>query len=221
MDWRPAADLAAIRQRSDLLATVRRFFSDRNILEVETPLLCCSGITDPSIEPFTASCGDGGRSSRFLQTSPEYAMKRMLAAFGEPMFQIARAFRDGELGARHNPEFSLLEWYRPGFDHHQLMAEVAALVGGVLGERPVEKYSYRQLFQQRLALDPFTEPTAELPMATANSPMRWNSASASSATMRCVAHAARVSVPWMNICWRHWSTACRIAAASRWVSIDC
>tara|TARA_R110002072_G_scaffold251245_1_gene410078 strand:- start:211 stop:1164 length:954 start_codon:yes stop_codon:yes gene_type:complete len=162
VDWRPAADLAAIRQRSDLLATVRRFFSDRNILEVETPLLCCSGITDPSIEPFTASCGDGGRSSRFLQTSPEYAMKRMLAAFGEPMFQIARAFRDGELGARHNPEFSLLEWYRPGFDHHQLMAEVAALVGGVLGERPVEKYSYRQLFQQRLALDPFTAPTAEL-----------------------------------------------------------
>jgi lysyl-tRNA synthetase class 2 len=161
VDWRPAADLAAIRQRSELLATVRRFFAARNVLEVETPLLCRSGITDPSIEPFTASC-DNGAAPRYLQTSPEYAMKRMLAAFGEPIFQLARAFRDGELGARHNPEFSLLEWYRPGFDHHRLMAEVAELVSAVLGERRTEKYSYRELFQQRLSLDPFTASTAEL-----------------------------------------------------------
>jgi lysyl-tRNA synthetase class 2 len=89
-------------------------------------------------------------------------MKRMLAAYGEPIFQIARSFRDGELGGRHNPEFSLLEWYRPGFDHHELMAEVAELVRQVLGVRPIEKYSYRQLFQERLAIDPFTAPIAEL-----------------------------------------------------------
>jgi lysyl-tRNA synthetase class 2 len=158
--WQPAADLAALRQRAELLITLRRFFSARNVLEVETPLLCTSGITDPSIEPFAASCGDA--APRFLQTSPEYAMKRLLAAYGEPIFQIARAFRAGEAGARHNPEFSLLEWYRPGFDHHQLMDEVADLLHECLGVRPVEKCSYRQLFLQRLALDPFSAPIAEL-----------------------------------------------------------
>ena len=160
MHWRPAADLATLRQRAELLTNLRRFFHARNVLEVETPLLCSSGITDPSIEPFTVPCGD--TSPRFLQTSPEYAMKRLLAAYGEPMFQIARAFRAGEAGARHNPEFSLLEWYRPGFDHHQLMDEVAELVCECLGARPVEKFSYRQLFLQRLALDPFTASVAEL-----------------------------------------------------------
>lgn len=160
MHWRPAADLAALRQRAELLTSLRRFFSERNVLEVETPLLCSSGITDPSIEPFTVSVGD--TPPRYLQTSPEYAMKRLLAAYGEPVFQIARAFRAGEAGTRHNPEFSLLEWYRPGFDHHQLMDEVADLLCECLGARPIEKHSYRQLFRERLALDPFTAPVTEL-----------------------------------------------------------
>lgn len=160
MHWRPAAGIAALRQRAELLTTLRRFFSARNVLEVETPLLCSSGITDPSIEPFTTS--SGGTPPRYLQTSPEYAMKRLLAAFGEPMFQITRAFRAGETGARHNPEFSLLEWYRPGFDHHQLMDEVADLLCEYLGARPVEKVSYRQLFLRHLALDPFTASLTEL-----------------------------------------------------------
>jgi lysyl-tRNA synthetase class 2 len=160
--WRPAADFAAIRHRAELLSNLRRFFIERNILEVETPLLCSSGITDPSIEPFTVSSNDVRLPPRFLQTSPEYAMKRVLAAFGEPLFQIAKAFRDGEVGSRHNPEFSLLEWYRPGFDHHQLMEEVADLVQGCLGARPVEKYSYRQLFLERLEVDPFTAPITRL-----------------------------------------------------------
>ena len=162
MIWRPAAEFAAIRHRAELLFTLRSFFSERTILEVETPLLCSSGITDPSIEPFTAIGSDARPEPRFLQTSPEYAMKRMLAAFGEPVFQIAKAFRDGEVGSRHNPEFSLLEWYRPGFDHHQLMEEVADLVQACLGVRPVEKYSYRQLFLVRLELDPFTASIARL-----------------------------------------------------------
>lgn len=151
-----------MRQRAALLARLRQFFADRTILEVETPLLCRSGITDPSIEPFIAVHGDSLGPPRFLQTSPEYAMKRLLAAFGEPIFQITKAFRDGEVGSRHNPEFSLLEWYRPGFDHHQLMAEVADLVRSCLGERPLQQYSYRQLFQERLQLDPFIAPIAEL-----------------------------------------------------------
>jgi lysyl-tRNA synthetase class 2 len=162
MHWQPAANLGAIRQRAALLATLRRFFAARDVLEVETPLLCSQGITDPQIEPFVLSQGAALTAPRFLQTSPEYAMKRVLAAFGEPIFQIARAFRNGELGARHNPEFSLLEWYRPGFDHHQLMDEVADLVQECLGARPLEKFSYRQLFLERLAIDPFTASIAEL-----------------------------------------------------------
>ena len=162
MDWQPAADLATLRQRAELLSRLRRFFSDRGILEVETPLLCSSGITDPSIEPFTVSAGAAITQPRFLQTSPEYAMKRLLAAHGEPIFQIARAFRDGEAGSRHNPEFSLLEWYRPGFDHHALMREVAQLLSECLGPRTVERYSYRELFLSRLQVDPFTASSAEL-----------------------------------------------------------
>jgi len=168
VDWRPSATLGAIRQRAELLASLRQFFAQRNILEVETPLLCSSGITDPAIEPFlvhggsTNGKGPAEAPTRFLQTSPEYAMKRLLAAFGEPVYQITRAFREGEAGARHNPEFTLLEWYRPGFGHHQLMEEVAQLVCLCLGERPLQTFSYRQLFTQRLAVDPFTAPVAEL-----------------------------------------------------------
>jgi lysyl-tRNA synthetase class 2 len=162
MHWRPAADIGAIRQRAALLARLRRFFAARSILEVETPLLCSSGVTDPSVEAFTVSSVEGQQPPRFLQTSPEYAMKRLLAAFAEPMFQITRAFRDGEAGSRHNPEFSLLEWYRPGFDHHRLMAEVAELMAYCLGARPVQKHSYRQLFLEQLSVDPFTAPASDL-----------------------------------------------------------
>jgi elongation factor P--(R)-beta-lysine ligase len=151
-----------MRQRAELLAKLRQFFADRAILEVETPLLCSSGITDPAIEPFLLVGGSSPQQPRFLQTSPEYAMKRLLAAWGEPIFQISKAFRNGEAGSRHNPEFSLLEWYRPGFDHHQLMAEVADLVRCCLGTQALQKYSYRQLFQERLQLDPFTAPSAAL-----------------------------------------------------------
>lgn len=156
-----------MRRRAELLARLRSFFAERNILEVETPLLCSSGITDPSIEPFTVACD---ASPRFLQTSPEYAMKRLLAAHREPIYQIARAFRAGEAGSRHNPEFSLLEWYRPGFDHHALMEEVADLLHYCLGERlgarsgepSSQKISYRELFLQHLQVDPFTASVAEL-----------------------------------------------------------
>jgi lysyl-tRNA synthetase class 2 len=156
VDWQPAADLRSLRRRATLLATLRQFFAARAVLEVETPLLCRSGITDPAIEPFVIASDDSSQPPRFLQTSPEYAMKRLLAAWGQPIYQISKAFRVGEAGARHNPEFSLLEWYRPGFDHHQLMTEVADLVQCCLGERALQKFSYRQLFQERLQLDPFT-----------------------------------------------------------------
>lgn len=162
MDWQPTATIEFIRARAALLGKLRQFFAVRDILEVETPLLCSSGITDPAIEPLIVERGVSLAQPHYLQTSPEYAMKRLLAAQGESIYQISKAFRDGEAGARHNPEFTLLEWYRPGFDHHRLMAEVADLVRHCLGERPLQKRSYRQLFIDMLQVDPFTAAADEL-----------------------------------------------------------
>jgi lysyl-tRNA synthetase class 2 len=162
VEWRPSAGLDRLRERAELLASVRSFFRQRKVMEVETPLLCSSGVTDPSIEPLSVAVGDALDAPRYLQTSPEYAMKRLLAAGSGPVFQVARAFRDGEYGARHNPEFSLLEWYRPGFDLQQLMAEVAELLRHCLGELPCHRRSYRDWFGELLGLDPMTLPTVEL-----------------------------------------------------------
>jgi len=156
MHWRPGAGQALLRLRASLLAKIREFFEQRDVLEVETPLLCRHGVTEPAIESFQVQQGSVLTQRRFLQSSPEYGMKRLLCAGSGPIYQYARAFRDGETGPRHNPEFSLLEWYRPGFDHHQLMDEVAELVCHCLGERSRCNYSYRELFQQELGLDPLT-----------------------------------------------------------------
>lgn len=151
-----------LRARAGLLGRVREFFQARDVLEVETPLLCSAGVTDPAIEPLMVERGNSLSAPRYLQTSPEYAMKRLLAAGSGPIYQLARAFRDGEAGRRHNPEFSLLEWYRPGFDYRQLMEEVADLVIYCLGEKPVEYLAYRDLFQAELGLDPLTASLADL-----------------------------------------------------------
>ena len=162
MNWQPGASLEMLRARAALLDKIRVFFSLRDVLEVDTPLLCSAGITDPSIEPLIVDGGVSLSGPRFLQTSPEYAMKRLLAAGSGPIYQISKAFRDGESGGRHNPEFTLLEWYRPHYDHHQLMTEVAELVCHCLGERQWQKISYRELFQQTLDIDPFTASVAHL-----------------------------------------------------------
>jgi len=162
VNWQPGAGIGQIQARAALLCKLRQFFAERGILEVETPLLCDSGATDPAIEPLMVERGASLHRPRYLQTSPEYAMKRLLAAYGEPIFQIGKAFRDGEAGTRHNPEFTLLEWYRPGFGQHQLMDEVADLVRLCLGERPLQKRSYRQLFLESLGIDPFTASIGEL-----------------------------------------------------------
>ena len=154
-DWTPGADLTALRARARLLAQLRAFFDERGVLEVETPLLCRSTVTDPALAPIP---GD----NRWLQTSPEYAMKRLLAAGSGPIYQVCKAFRRGEAGPRHNPEFTLLEWYRPGFDLQALMRETAALVQVVLGDLPVTTRDYRAAFLQSLELDPFCASTDEL-----------------------------------------------------------
>lgn len=147
---------ATLRARAALLAQVRAFFAERDVIEVDTPLLCSAGVTDPNIDPLIVAQGLSVTSPRYLQTSPEYAMKRLLVAGSGPIYQLGKAFRDGEAGRRHNPEFTMLEWYRPGFDDHDLMAEVAALLSHCLGEGEWCKISYRDLFLECLQIDPWT-----------------------------------------------------------------
>ncbi len=159
--WHPGADLATLRLRAELLARIRAFFAARGVLEAETPVLSAAAITDPHLASFgTLYSGPGPLYGRtlYLHTSPEFPMKRLLAAGSGCIYQIARVFRDGEAGRRHNPEFTLLEWYRVGFDHHRLMGEVAELVSellaGKLALAEPERLSYRELFQRHLGLDP-------------------------------------------------------------------
>lgn len=152
--FRPSASLDAIRLRARLLDEVRRFFSERGVLEVETPLLSADVCIDAHIEPIEVQA-DGRRL--YLQTSPEFAMKRLLAAYPESMFQVARAFRSGESGRLHNREFTLLEWYRIGLDYRALMDEVGDLFERLLGLRPPERRTYREAFRFATGLDPFEE----------------------------------------------------------------
>jgi lysyl-tRNA synthetase class 2 len=156
--WRPTAGLENLGQRAAILAAIRRFFAERQVLEVETPVLARAAAGDANIDSLSLPYGGPGAPPGrrlWLQTSPEFAMKRLLAAGSGSIYQICRAFRAGERGRRHNPEFTLLEWYRVGFDHRQLMDEVAALVAMVLGPRPVEALAYRDAFQRFAGVDPF------------------------------------------------------------------
>lgn len=145
-----------LRRRAALLRTIRAFFDARGVLEVETPVLSSSGTVDPNIDSIAVP-GHG-----WLQTSPEYPMKRLLAAGSGPIWQIARVFRDGERGGRHNPEFTMLEWYRPGFDHHALMDEVAELLAACGGPDAARRLSYAEAFAEAGLPDPHSAAVAEL-----------------------------------------------------------
>ncbi len=136
--------------RAEMLDTLRAFFSARGVIEVETPLLCSFSVTDIHMDSFQVE-------HRFLQTSPEYAMKRLLVENSGPIFQLCKSFRRDEAGKKHNPEFGMLEWYRPGFDHHQLMDEMDELLIETLDNRPAIRMSYQKIFQEYLAFDPFYE----------------------------------------------------------------
>jgi lysyl-tRNA synthetase class 2 len=149
--WRPGADQAALIARAELLTQVRHFFAQRKLLEVETPLLCKGAPTDPHLESLQVNTHNG---NRFLQTSPEFAMKRLLAAGSGDIYQICKSFRAGESSPRHNPEFTMLEWYRLGINLTGLIAEVTDLLKLVLGELPIFKTSYQQLFEQYLGVNP-------------------------------------------------------------------
>lgn len=156
--WQPAASLQALKTRADMLKAVRAFFDHRHVLEVETPVLARAGVTDLHLQNLTTHLSGPSMpvaQTFYLQTSPEYAMKRLLAAGSGPIFQICKAFRDDEISRRHNPEFTLLEWYRPGFTDVQLMNELDALMQALLATQPAESITYQAAFQRHLNIDPF------------------------------------------------------------------
>lgn len=152
--WRPCASISNLRKRAEVIARIRRFFADREVLEVETPLLGRYAVTDPHMDLLTADNPVGLKERYYLQTSPEYAMKRLLAAGSGAIYQLCKAFRRGEVGRRHNPEFTLLEWYRPGFDHWRLMDEISDLIVLITGCLRPLRVSYRTIFEQHLGIDP-------------------------------------------------------------------
>ena len=159
MSWQPNASLTLIQERAELLALIRAFFAELSVMEVETPLLSQATITDPQLFPFTTTFADPSSPESkelYLQTSPEYAMKRLLCAGSGDIYQLCKAFRNEESGRYHNPEFSILEWYRVGFDHHQLMDEVDELLQAMLNTAQAERYTYQQVFMQHLDIDPLS-----------------------------------------------------------------
>ena len=174
VDWRPTANIETLRRRAALITAVRAFFGARGLLEVDTPLLVRHGVTDVHL----ASLPLAAPALGFLHTSPEYAMKRLLAAGSGDIWQLCHVMRGDERSRLHNTEFTLLEWYRTGFDMPRLIDEVVALVehvvataAAVIGTPPlartIETLSYQQAFQRALGLDPLAAPPAALREAAA------------------------------------------------------
>ncbi|MCP4767371.1 MAG: EF-P lysine aminoacylase GenX [Gammaproteobacteria bacterium] len=150
MSWQPRAELSVIRERARVYRQIRTFFNTRGCLEVDTPLLMPTTNSDVNIASSEVLCGE---RRLYLQTSPEFAMKRLLAAGSGSIFQIGHAFREGERGRLHNPEFSLLEWYRVGYDYRQLMDEMELLITSLsLRQCEFNRISYSALFSQALNL---------------------------------------------------------------------
>lgn len=172
-EWQPTASLEMLKTRARLLSKLRAFFAEKDILEVQTPILSHAGNTDPSIETFVTQQHDSlnkNTQPSFLNTSPEFAMKRLLAAGYGSMYQITPVFRQDEQGKKHNPEFTLLEWYRIDFDHHALMGEVNALIRFVAEDflklERSQFYSYQDAMLKFANVDPFKASNEELKAAT-------------------------------------------------------
>lgn len=151
-DWRPSAQLGALRRRARLLAGIRAFFAARDVLEIEVPVLGLAGVTDVHIDNLVVA----GEPLGYLQSSPEYFLKRLLAVHPAPIYYLGKAFRAGERGRLHNPEFTLLEWYRPDWDDRTLMDEVETLLCdlGAAGAAPCPRLDYGTCFRDALGVDP-------------------------------------------------------------------
>lgn len=155
MSWQPSATIAALKSRAQIVAKIRQFFFERGVLEVETPLLSHATVTDPYVVGIPAQ-------DYFLQTSPEYAMKRLLAVGSGSIFQICKAFRQGDTGKKHNPEFTMLEWYRVDYDHHDLMDEMDQLLQFVLNTAAAERMTVADLFEKFVGVNPHAASLVEL-----------------------------------------------------------
>ena len=163
--WRPTASLQALRERAQLYADIRRFFAERDVLEVDTPVLSHGTVTDVFIDGFStnfAYSDSGDNETLYLQTSPEFALKRLLASYQTSIYQLSKVFRHEGFGRLHNPEFTMLEWYRVGLDHHDLMDEISALLKALIGAQQTERMTYQQAFQKHLNLDPLSDSTQRI-----------------------------------------------------------
>ncbi|BBC40722.1 elongation factor P--(R)-beta-lysine ligase [Photobacterium damselae subsp. piscicida] len=170
MTWQPTADVAMLKQRAKLIAAIRQFFYQRDVLEVDTPAMSQATVTDIHLHTFkTEFVGLGFADGQilYLMTSPEFHMKRLLSAGSGAIYQICKSFRNEESGRYHNPEFTMLEWYRPGFDHHQLMDEMDELLQLILGCQQAERMSYQQAFLNVLGVCPLEGSMLELKQAAA------------------------------------------------------
>jgi lysyl-tRNA synthetase class 2 len=167
-DWRPTAALQTLRLRAQLLGRARAYFALTGAMEVETPVLVQAAVTDVHLESLAVHRSDGTRIG-FLHTSPEYAMKRLLCAGAPDLFQVAHVFREGERGRRHNPEFTMIEWYRLGIDHVGLMRDVDALLRALLEPvrpmGPTVHVTYAGAFEAALQIDPLTAATDSIEAA--------------------------------------------------------
>ncbi|PCJ16927.1 MAG: elongation factor P lysine(34) lysyltransferase [SAR86 cluster bacterium] len=155
VDWKPSASIKVLQQRSEILSNIRRFFAQKNVLEVETPLLAHSTATDVHIQSLSVENSASTKSETlFLQTSPEFAMKRLLGAGVGPIFQICKAFRQDESSKQHNPEFTMLEWYQPGYSMMDLIDEVEQLIQSLINCGSIPRLSYRDIFLEYFDIDP-------------------------------------------------------------------
>ncbi len=170
------SDLKHLRLRAATYARIRTFFAERGVLEVETPMLSAAGNTDPNIQSFSTRFSghvDAGARERWLRTSPEFPLKRLLAAGLGDCYELGRVFRDGEAGGRHNPEFTMLEWYRVGWDEARLAREVLDLLERLMVQAgrtfDIVETTYRGLYRDVLGVDPLVDPLEKLqaPLAQA------------------------------------------------------
>ncbi|MDF2691253.1 MAG: poxB regulator PoxA [Gammaproteobacteria bacterium] len=154
MNWQPTASIENLKARAAILRDIREFFHKREVYEVETPILASAPVTDPFLTALETQCSVFPNKTLYMQTSPEYAMKRLLAAGSGSIYYLGKAFRDDECGKLHNPEFTMLEWYRTAFDDAQLINEIDELLKLVLKSKSMQRLSYKQAFEEHLGINP-------------------------------------------------------------------
>lgn len=159
--WRSSASVVDLKMRAQVYQYIRQYFLQREVLEVETPMISEAGNTDPNIASFHLQFSgpqSAGNAKRWLRTSPEFALKRLLASGIGDCYELGRVFRNGEFGGKHNPEFTMLEWYRVGWNHQQLIEECLILVQGIFNlqdrQLTVLRYSYQELYIEYVGINP-------------------------------------------------------------------